>query len=137
MPYHDQQREEVVARAASTASTAVIGRLVAGYFGFTLRAVSMVFTTAVADSGTLTLKKRTTAGASGSESTIDTLEFDTTNGAQGKVLFKDGLSTKFDPGDELIYEITATGASGVVDLTAVVDQNSVAPGNHSDMTETA
>lgn len=136
MAYHDQQREEVLARAASTASAAVVGRLSPGYFGFNLRAVAMVFTTTVDDSGTLTIKRRPTAGSASGEVTIDTLEFDTTNGVQGKVLYLDGLNTKFIPGEELVLEITATGASGVCDLIAVVDQFAVAPAGNADMAET-
>lgn len=135
MAYDWGQREESVAKAASTASAAVIGHYCPTFFPIVLRAVSMVVTTAIDDSGTLTIKKYPTAGSSASAETIDTLAFGAL--AQGSVLYLEGLDTKILPGEELVFEITATGASGVFDLGMVIDESRERPGNNADMVATA
>lgn len=137
MGYTTDQREVLVAAAASTASTAVVGHLCPGFFKFTLRAVAIVFTTAAGAAGNLVIKKYPVAGTSANEETVETLNYDGTIGAQGKVVYIDNLDTDFEPGQELIFEVTDVAASGVIDIYAVTEQNWEQPDNIAAMELTA
>jgi hypothetical protein len=134
--YDHGSRNITVATAASLASLAVIGSYTNGYMPFTLRAVTLVFTTAAGAVGICLVKKRPTAGSASGESTVATINFDGTSGAQGKVIYKDGLDVIFAPGDQLVFEITDVAATGAADCGIFIQDRWEVPANNTDMAVT-
>lgn len=136
MAYTHVQREVMVAQAQSTASLAVIARYPSVLQPYILRQVGVLFTTAAAAAGILLIKKRPTAGSTSGETTIGTINFDATTGAQGKVVYLDDIYTKFVPGDDCVFEITDVAASGVVDIKVLLEESWESPRNLTDMAAT-
>lgn len=131
------QREVLIAAAASTASLAVVGRLTPGIFKVKLKAVALVFTTAAAAAGVLDISLRPTPGSASSEVVVDSIAFDATSGAVGRVVFIDGLDIDCPPGQEIAFTISDVAASGVCDIKAIIEDNWENPANNTEMTETA
>jgi hypothetical protein len=77
-----------------------------------------VITTALTAAGTLILKKRTTAGDSGTDSVLATFTFDAAERARGLVVFFDlATAQRINPGEEVVLEVGVVGgAASVADL---------------------
>lgn len=132
MAYDWSQRRVQVALAASTASGAVIGRLVPGRNPFRIRSAALTIETAVADEATITIQRRPVAGAAANEVTIDTIVVGTGHAA-GTVVYVDGLNTRISPGEDLAFTVTGTGASGVVSITATIEEENEAAANDASL----
>lgn len=135
MAYVDGIRETIVVQAANIATTGVKGRLSAGRFGFRLVGASVTIETAVADAAQITIKRRPTAGSTSGNVSIDTLEIPTSAPA-GRVIYLDGLSTRVYPGEDLAFDVTDAGASGVVTIKATIDEDYDAPLNSTNLQAT-
>lgn len=137
MSYEHGRTQETVATAASLATAAVIGTFSPAYQPVVVRAVSLIFTTAVNATGAVTVKKRPTAGSTSGETTIDILNYTTTTGAQGKCVYIDGLNTKISPTEELIFQVTdATPTVGNAHCGVSFDETWEVPANNTDMAVT-
>lgn len=139
MSYSDYQIEQMVAKDASLASAADVGDWAPGYSPVIIRAVALVFTTAVNNSGTLKVDKRPTAGSDTSRGDGDVADIDytTTTGAQGKVVYQDGIDVEVAPGEEIVFEVTdATPSAGNAHLIIFYEPRWEQPANNTDMSET-
>lgn len=139
MSYDHTQLETIVAKDASVASAADVGDWAPGYVPMIIRAVALVFTTAANATGALKVDKRPTAGSDTArgDGDVATINYTTTTGAQGKVVYKDGLSIKVSPGEEVVFQITdATPTAGNAHLILFVEPSWEQPGNNTDMAAT-
>lgn len=135
MAYDWAQEDVQVALGADISSTGIEGRLVAGRYGFILRGAAVVIETAVADAATITIQRRPVAGAAANQVTVDTIEIATTHEA-GEVVYLDGLNTKISPGEDLVFDVTGAGASGVASITATIERLRDAAGNDTSLVAT-
>lgn len=127
------QREVSLVRAGSLTALAAIGGMTCGLQPFVLRQVAVVFTTAATAAGIVVIKKRPTAGSAAGETVVATINFDNLTGLQGRSIYKDDLTVKFVPGDELIVEVTDVSAAGIADVKALIEESWEAPQNNTDM----
>lgn len=139
MSYTNDFGEVVVAKDASLATAADIGDWAPGYFPAIIRAAAIVFTTAVNATGQVKLDKRPTAGSDTSrgDGDVATLNYTTTTGAQGKVVYKDKLDVAIAVGEEVVWQVTdATPTAGAGHLVMVVEVRHDTPANEADMAAT-
>ena len=143
MAYTHSKKEEIVAKDASLASAADVGDWAPGYVPHIVRAVSLVFTTAVDATGELKVDKRPTAGSDTGrgDGDVATIAYTTTTGAQGKVVYAGTtaapLNVKVSPGEELVFQVTdATPTAGAAHLVLYLDPVWEVPGNNTDMAAT-
>ena len=139
MAYTHDKFQEIVAKDASLASAADIGDWAPGYVPVIVRAVALVFTTASDDTGVTKVDKRVTAGSDTGrgDGDVATINYTSTTGAQGKVIYKDGLNIEVSPGEELVFQVTdATPTAGAAHLVVYGEYRQEVPGNNTDMSET-
>ena len=139
MAYTDSKHEVIIAKDASLASAADVGDWAPGYVPFRVNAIALVFTTAVDNTGALKVDKRPTAGSDTSrgDGDIATLNYTTTTGAQGKVVYKEGIDTVINPGEEIVAEVTdATPTAGAAHIILYGEPVWEVPANNTDMAAT-
>lgn len=139
MAYPIGQREVQVAAAASLATAADIGNWGTGLEPYIIRGVSLIFTTAVDATGALKVDKRPTAGSDTGrgDGDVATINYTTVTGAQGKGVFKNGLSIKVNPTEQVVFQVTdATPTAGAADLYLTIEPSPEEPANNTDLVAT-
>jgi len=139
MAFTHSKEEHILVRNASLASAADVGSWAPGYMPHIVRAAAVVFTTGVDATGQLKLDKRPTAGSNTGrgDGDVATLNYTTTTGAQGAVVYKNELNVEILPGEEVVAEISdATPTAGVGHVILYIEPRWEVPGNNTDMTAT-
>lgn len=138
MAYTHTQYEVMVAKDASLASATDIGDWAPGYVPHKIVSAAIVFTTAVDATGATAIDKRPTAGSDSSRTALDTINYTTTLGAQGLIVYWEPASEVIiNPGEEIVFEVTdATPSAGNGHLVLLVEPVWEQPANNSDMSET-
>ena len=139
MSYIFSKREVLVATDQSLATATDIGDWAPGMTPWIIRAVALVFTTDVDDTGVVKVDKRPTAGSDSSrgDGDIATINYTTSNGDQGKVIYKDGLNVEIKPGEEVVFQVTdATPSTGKAHLILFIEPKWELPANNTDMSAT-
>jgi hypothetical protein len=139
MAYTHSKYEVIVAKTQSVASAADIGTWAPGYMPHIIRAVAMIFDVSANATGVTKVDKRPTAGSDTGrgDGDIAILNYTTAVGAQGLVVYKDGLDIELLPGEEAVFEVTdATPTAGSAHLILYVEPRWEYPSNISDMSAT-
>lgn len=122
---------EVNVATASLATAADIGTYAPGFKPVIIRAFALVFTVAANATGQVTVDKRITAGSdTGRVADQAVINYTTTTGAIGNVVYKDGLNIEIQPGAELIFEVTdGTPTAGTAHLIVYGEFRQEEPAN--------
>jgi hypothetical protein len=131
-----EEVQVVAGTAADLATAADLGRLVAGYVGFTVRAIAAVVTEVVGTApASVELDFQPTAGsASGRVNhAIMTIPL---AASVGDVFYRDGLDLRVDPGEAIVIETDGDATStGAVAVTVYLERHWEQPANFPVMTE--
>ena len=138
--YDQTQYEAYMGRALALDTAADVGDVWGpGYVRQIIRAVVLVFTTAVDATGELKIDKRITAGSDTGrgDGDIATIAYTTVTGAQGKAVYKDGLDVVMNVTEEAVAQVTdATPTAGNAHVILLVEPSWERPGNNTDMAAT-
>jgi hypothetical protein len=134
-----QKIEVEMAKTADLNSLADCGSFAPGYMSYIVRAVAAVINNDVAAAGVLKFDKRPTAGSdvSRGDGDVAILNLSTLH-TGGKVVYKDGLNIRLDPGQEIVAEVTdVTGASDTARVILYLEPTWERPANNTAMVATA
>ena len=138
--YSDTQYEVFMGRALSLATAADVGDVWgAGNVRHIIRAVMLIFTTAVDATGVLKIDKRPTAGSNTGrgDGDIAVINYTTVTGAQGKGVFKEGLNVQMNATEEAVAQVTdATPTAGNAHVILLVEPAWERPANNTDLVAT-
>jgi len=139
LAYTHSKQEIVVVKDGSLATAADIGHWASGLIPHVIRAVALVFTTAVDATGQVSFDKRPTVGSDTGRGNGDVavINYTSTTGAQGKVVYKEGLNIEIAPGEEVVAQVTdATPTAGNAHVILYVEPRWERPANNIDMSAT-
>lgn len=135
MAYTHGKQEIVVVKDGSLATAADIGHWGPGLIPHVIRAVALVFTTSVNATGQVKFDKRPTAGSDTSrgDGDVATINYTSTTGAQGKIVYKEGLNIELKPSEEVVAEVTdATPTAGNAHVILYVEPRFERLANNTD-----
>lgn len=135
MAYTHSKQEIIVVKDASLASAADVGHWGPGAIPHVIRAVALVFTTAANATGVLKIDKRPTAGSDSSrgDGDVAVLNYTTTTGAQGKIVYLEGLNVEIAPSEEIVAQVTdATPTAGNAHVILYVEPRFESLANNAD-----
>lgn len=136
-----QKIEVELAKAADLNSVADItgASFAPGYMSYIVRAVALVINNDIAAAGVVKFDKRPTAGSDTGRGDGDVAVINlATTHTGGKVVYKDGLNVRIDPGQEVVAEVTdATGASDTARVILYLEPTWERPANNTAMVATA
>lgn len=127
--------ESAVFSAASTGDKAVF---TPGMLPFVIRSVAVTLNASPGDAGVIKFDKRPTAGSDSGrgDGDVAVLNLATTHSA-GQVIYKDGLSVRIDPGEQVVAQVTDASA-GVTAATVhmLIEYIQENPANDANMVAT-
>jgi hypothetical protein len=137
--YVHQRQEILVVAAADLSSTGDKGVWGPGYIPVVIRAVAAKITNTIGATGTINFDKRITLGSDTGrvDNVIGALAL-TTSHTGGKIVYRDGLNIRINPGEEIVVAADDAAAAGdLADVSIVVEPSWERPANHSAMVATA
>lgn len=138
MAYTHTQYEVDLVAGASFASTGDKGEYAPGYIPHIIRAVAVVCKTNPSGGGVLKLDKRPTAGSDTNRGDGDVAVVNIPDGAQGDVIYVDGLNEELKPGEEVVAQVTTADAGLTdADIKLYVEPRWEQPGNIAAMKESS
>lgn len=114
-------------------TTGVKAAHAAGMYPYILREVAVLVTTTLAADAAVIQIRRTPSG--GSVAVVATINL-AASLAVGKVVFKDGLSQKFSPGDLLDVNVSDLSTTGNVSVVVKIEPSYEVPKNNANMAAT-
>lgn len=138
MAYAHTQYEVLLTNAAAVSTTGDKATWVPGYVPSLIRAWAYVVTTAFSAVAKLDLDKQPTSGSATGRVADFVSPLNIPNPtAQGKVVYKDGLQAKVNPGEQIVFNVTTAAAAGAGSAVMMVEPTWEMPGNNSNMILTA
>ena len=128
-----------LAKTADLNSLADVGSFAPGYMSYIVRAVAVVINNDVAAAGVVKFDKRVTAGSDvgRGDGDIAVVTLGTAH-TGGKVVYKDGLNIRLDPGQEAVAEVTdVTGAGDTARVILYLEPTWERPANNTAMVASA
>lgn len=109
-----------------------------GYIPHIIRAVALVITNAIGSSTEVRVDLRPTAGSDTGRGDGDIAALLSSSLALGKVLYKDGINVRVNPGEEAVFQVTNAGeAADEAHAILYVEPTWELPANNDAMVATA